>query len=111
MLCSGLDCGMCESCRVYAIPQGGTQYIRPRTMIPTLARTRSHRLGQVASGICLNFAAMFFTLCQELHELFQEDDLELSFSDHDAEDKGFEQLMGPERLTFFCLAIVLTSFL
>ncbi|CAE7302176.1 unnamed protein product [Symbiodinium necroappetens] len=47
---------------------------------------RSHRLGQVASGICLNFVAMFFTLCQELHELFQEDDLELSFSDHGAED-------------------------
>ena len=36
---------------------------------------------------------MFFTLCQELHELFQEDDLELSFSDHGAEERVFEKLM------------------
>eukprot|EP00439_Symbiodinium_sp_Y106_P069556 s287_g11.t7 len=44
-----------------------------------------HRSRQIASGVCLNFIAMFFTLCRDLHDLFQKDDLELSFWPNDAE--------------------------
>ena len=37
---------------------------------------------------------MFFTLCRDLHDLFQKDDLELSFWPNDAEDIGLGQLMS-----------------
>ena len=49
---------------------------------------RSHRFWVGSHEAFWNAVlAMLFTLCHELHELFQEDDLEISFSGEDEEDK------------------------
>ena len=53
---------------------------------------------------------MFFTLCRDLHELFQKDDLELSFWPNDAEDTLFQLSKGAD-VSFVMFSATHTCFL